>query len=186
MSNLDLPLGAGEVPGAGTFARYVPELGAAAFAFSRAVYRHSRLSHREFEAGRIRTAQINGCIVCQAWRGERDTAAYLAASGEIDGRSVADNGPAPDEAFYEAVEGWRNSPVFSDRERVVMEFAERMGEAPQELSSDEGFWERARGLFDTAELMDLTLSASSWIAMGRMMHVLGLDRHCGVPAPAAA
>lgn len=33
--------------------------------FSKAVYTKSKLSLPEFEAARARTAEINGCLVCQ-------------------------------------------------------------------------------------------------------------------------
>ena len=97
-------------------------MAAAGFAFSTAIYRHSRLSHRESEAARVRTAQINGCRICQAWRGAADTPALLAAAGAGDGPSVVDNGPVPDEAFYQAITDWRGSPLFSPRERAAIAF----------------------------------------------------------------
>ncbi len=50
----------------------VPGIGPAAATFAQAVYEHSRLGLREFEAARLRIAQINGCLFCQDWRTERD------------------------------------------------------------------------------------------------------------------
>ncbi len=55
---------------------------------SLAVYAKSTLGLREFEAARLRIAQINGCIVCMDWRTDRD------------GEKVEDG-------FFEAVENWR-------------------------------------------------------------------------------
>ena len=182
MSNLDIPGEQMNTPGTFAFGHYVPEIADAAFGFSRAVYQHSCLSHREFEGARLRTAQINGCRACQSWRGERDTPVYLAAGGYVGAGSVVDNGAAPDDAFYEAVQRWREAQVFSPRERLAIEFAERMGLAPQDLSADADFWDRARALFSNREILDLTLSIGSWIAMGRAMHVLGFDRTCALPA----
>jgi len=51
---------------------YAREIMAAAGGFSKAVYQHSLLSLREFEGARSRTAQINGCIICQQFRAARD------------------------------------------------------------------------------------------------------------------
>lgn len=164
---------------------YGGPMAAAGFAFSRAVYRHSRLSLRESEAARVRTAQINGCRICMAWRGAADTPALLAAAGE-EGPSVVDNGPAPEEAFYRAIGKWRGSPLFSERERIALEFAERIAAEPQGLAADDPFWARARALFDDAEIVDLTLSVASWMAMGRATHVLGLDQSCPFPGTAPA
>jgi len=42
----------------------VPKIGPAAARFSAAVYEHSTLSLREFEAARLRVAQINQCHFC--------------------------------------------------------------------------------------------------------------------------
>ena len=45
---------------------------AASSAFAAAVYRESALPLREFEGARMRTAQINGCMVCKDLRADRD------------------------------------------------------------------------------------------------------------------
>ena len=50
----------------------VPRIGVPAAKFSAAVYEHSTLSLREFEAARIRIAQVNHCSFCLDWRTERD------------------------------------------------------------------------------------------------------------------
>ena len=67
-----------------------------------------------------------------------------AANGVRPDKLVTDNGPAPDEAFYAAVDQWRTSPLFSDRERTAIEFAERFAEEPKAIADDEDFWQRAR------------------------------------------
>ena len=46
----------------------VPEIGGAAATLSLKVYSDSTLGLREFEAARLRIAQINGCLFCQDWR----------------------------------------------------------------------------------------------------------------------
>lgn len=50
----------------------VPGIGPAAAAFSAAVYAHSTLSLREFEAARLTIARVNGCLFCLDYRTERD------------------------------------------------------------------------------------------------------------------
>jgi alkylhydroperoxidase family enzyme len=159
-------------------ATHAQELMAAAGAFSKAVYTHSRLSLREFEGARARTAQINGCLVCQAFRAARDAPSMFAANGVRPPHLITDNGPAPDEAFYAAVETWPTSPLFSDRERVAIEFAERFAEDPKGLSADEAFWGRAHALFDDGEIVDLAHSVAAWVGLGRVAHVLGFDTVC--------
>lgn len=149
---------------------------AAAAAFSKAVYRHSRLSLREFEAARARTADINGCIICQQFRASRDLGGMFAGTGTRG--TVVDNGPAPDEAFYAEVNDWRNSGMFSQREALAIEFAERFGTEPKALAADEIFWQRMRASFSNADIADLTNSAAAWVGLGRVAHVLGFDELC--------
>lgn len=146
--------------------------------FSKAVYQHSILSLREFEGARSRIAQINGCIVCQQFRAARDAAAMFAASGVRPDHLITDNGPAPDEAFYNDVENWRTSPLYSRRERMAIEFAERFAEEPKVIADDEDFWERAHALFSDKEIVDLAHSVAAWVGLGRVAHVLGFDSVC--------
>ncbi|QGP81287.1 carboxymuconolactone decarboxylase family protein [Sphingobium sp. CAP-1] len=154
------------------------QLMASADAFSKAVYQHSILSLREFEGARSRIAQINGCIVCQQFRAARDAPSMFAATGVRPDHLVCDNGPAPDEAFYAAVSQWRISPLFSPRERIAIEFAERFAEEPKMIADDEDFWERAHALFSDTEIVDLAHSVAAWIGLGRVAHVLGFDSVC--------
>lgn len=146
--------------------------------FSKAVYQHSILSLREFEGARSRIAQINGCIVCQQFRAARDAPAMFAATGVRPDHLITDNGPAPDEAFYSAVEQWRTSPLFSERERTAIEFAERFAEEPKVIADDEDFWSRAHAIFSDEEIVDLAHSVAAWTGLGRVAHVLGFDSVC--------
>jgi alkylhydroperoxidase family enzyme len=119
---------------------YVPELYAAASGFSAAAYVHSKLSLREAEGARMRTALINGCTLCQNSRAGRDLPGYLTAIGADASASIVGRGdPVPDEAFYRDIIAWQNSPLYSDRERLMIELAERMGEQPRSLCNDQAF-----------------------------------------------
>ncbi len=159
------------------------EIMATAGAFAKAVYQHSILSLREFEGARTRIAQINGCIICQQFRAARDAPSMFAATGVRPDHLVSDNGPAPDEAFYEAVEQWKTSPLFSPRERLAIEFAERFAEEPKVIAQDEDFWSRAHALFSDEEIVDLSHSVAAWMGLGRVAHVLGFDTVCLPFAP---
>jgi alkylhydroperoxidase family enzyme len=155
----------------------VPEISAAAVVYSRAVYRSSCLSIREAEGARLRTAQINGCLLCQNFRMARDVPGYVGPTDRLD-RAHGD--VLPDEAFYIAVEKWRTSSLFSPRERLAIEFAEGMGQEPISLADNEAFWERMHARFSDTEITDLSFSVASWIALGRVTHVLGLDSSCEI------
>jgi alkylhydroperoxidase family enzyme len=163
---------------------YARDIVAAAFAWSKATYEHSVLSLREFEAARARTAQINGCLLCQTWRSDRDTVAYLESLGGA-GNSVATRGdPAPGEDFYDAIADWRGSPLFSERERVAIEYAEGLGLDPHGIAEDEDFWTRAKAVYSDEELVDLSYCIACWMGLGRVAHALGIDGVCQIPSRA--
>ena len=158
---------------------YATRIGAAGGAFANAVYQSSALPLRVLEAARYRTAQINGCMVCQGMRAAKHVDPMLAGGGGDAATSiVARGGPAPDEAFYAAVETWRDSPVFAERERLALEHAERFADDPHGFAGDEAYWSRLHAAFTDDEIVDLTLCISAWMAMGRVTHVLELDTVC--------
>lgn len=183
---IDVPQEQADQPYAFAFDKLAPEIMAASGVFSKTVYQHSKLSLREFEAARYRTAQINGCMICQQFRAARDLGQLYSGLAVKD--TVAGNGPAPDEAFYAAVERWREAVVFSEREKLAMEFAERFAEAPQALATDEAFWSRFRARFSDEETIDLAHCVACWVGLGRVAHVIGFDQVCltGAPAPKTA
>lgn len=141
----------------------VPKIGPAAGKFSGAVYAHSTLSLREFEAARLRIAQINGCIFCQDWRTERD------------GVKVPDG-------FEHAVENWTTDDSLSVRERLAAEYAGRFAEDHHNL--DDEFWTRMLASYSQEEVVELSMCLGSWIAFGRLNRVLGLDTACVLPTGA--
>lgn len=158
---------------------YAPEVGSAAVAYAKAVYQSSCLPLRVLEAARYRTALINGCTICRSMRAARDINGYLeSVGGDASQSIVARGGAAPDEAFYAAVEDWRHATLFTAREQLAIEFAEQMGETPKSLATDDAFWTRMHAAFSQAEIMDLTLCIGAWMALGRTVHVLGLDAVC--------
>ncbi|RFU83103.1 carboxymuconolactone decarboxylase family protein [Streptomyces triticagri] len=138
----------------------VPGIGPAAAEFSLAVYAHTTLGLREFEAARLRIAQINGCLFCLDWRTDRD------------GATVEDE-------FPEAVSGWRTTGAFDDRTRLAAEYAERY--ALDHHGLDDAFWSRMRAHYSQVEIVELTMCLGSWLAFGRLNHVLGIDAVCVLP-----
>jgi alkylhydroperoxidase family enzyme len=139
----------------------VPGIGPAAARFSAKVYSDTTLGLREFEAARLRIAQINGCLFCQDWRTERD------------GETVED-------AFPEAVAAWRTTDALDGRARLAAEYAERF--ALDHHGIDDAFWARMTAEYSDAEIVELSMCLGSWIAFGRLNRVLGLDTACTLPA----
>lgn len=141
----------------------VPGIGPAAATLAMSVYEHSTLGLREFEAARLRIAQINGCLFCQDWRTERD------------GQKVEDT-------FDQAVQEWRTTRDFDDRTRLAAEYAERY--ALDHHGIDDGFWQRMRTHYSDREIVELSMCLGSWLAFGRLNRVLGLDAACVLPSHA--
>ena len=158
---------------------YAPEIIAASDAFAHAVYAHSKLSLRMFEAARIATAVINGCTICQNWRTARDASALGLTAG------VATRGPEPDEAFYAALLAGRDDHL-SPAERAAVRYAQAMGEDPRGLAVDEALWGEVKAQLTDAEIVDLTYCVAAWMGLGRVAHVLGIDAACRIPAHQAA
>ncbi|MFE0678083.1 carboxymuconolactone decarboxylase family protein [Streptomyces sp. NPDC058867] len=156
---IDIPEGTD--PLAHVWGAMVPGIGPAASAFSLAVYEHSTLGLREFEAARLRVAQLNGCLFCLDWRTERD-------------------GEKVEEDFADAVTRWRTTDAFDERTRLAAEYAERYTCDHHNL--DAAFWSRMKACYSQPEIVELTMSIGSWLAFGRLNHVLGLDSVCVVPS----
>lgn len=156
--NIDIP--EGKDPIGYVWGEMVPGIGLAASKFSLSVYSDSTLGLREFEAARLRIAQINGCIFCQDWRTERD-------------------GAKVEDGFDQAVTDWRTTDAFDDRTRLAAEYAERY--ALDHHSLDDEFWARMSEHYSQREIVELSMSIGSWLAFGRLNHVLGLDTACVLP-----
>jgi alkylhydroperoxidase family enzyme len=166
-------------PSAYVWSHYAPEIASAAGGYAHAVYTKSLLSLREMEAARMRTAQVNGCELCMGMRSDRDLAGYLQNAGVDPRLAVSARGdPVPDERFYEEIEIWQTSDCFSLREKLVIEYADRMGTEPKTIKHDETLWARLHAQFSDAEIVDMTFCIGAWMALGRLTHVLDLDSVC--------
>ena len=98
---------------------------------------------------KLRASQINGCAYCidMHWKD-------LRAIGEGEQRLYA-------------LDAWRESPFYSDRERAALEWTENVtlianGHAPDEV------YDRVRPFFNDRELADLTLAIATINAWNRL------------------
>jgi alkylhydroperoxidase family enzyme len=145
------------------------EIGRQARTYSAAVYRCATLTLREFEAARMRIAQINGCRMCLAFRTGSDSALWSNDSAEVA------------ESFYDGVANWSATPDMTLRERLTAEFAERFALRHDSLQQDEEFWDALHANFSDSELVELALSIGSFLALGRFGRVFGIDEVCEAP-----
>jgi AhpD family alkylhydroperoxidase len=106
----------------------------------------ARLEPRLFELVKIRSSQINGCAYCIDMH-TKD--ARLA--GETEQRIYALN-------------AWRETPFFSDRERAALEWTEAVTRVGDSHVPDD-VYDRVAAQFDEAELVALTFGVvviNSW------------------------
>ncbi len=87
----------------------------------------------------FRVSQINGCAYCLDMHSKD-----LRAAGETEQRIYL-------------LAAWRESPFYSERERVALEWAESLTTLNENGDSDE-VYERAKKQFSETELIDLTLA----------------------------
>ena len=164
MPNVTVPDGAD--PLVHVWTALAPKLTSAAGGYSSAVYEHSNLSLREFEAARITLARINDCALCLDWRTARD---------------VPSAGPTPTRCRSRSTSAvGTDDGALTEREQLAAEFARRY--AVDHRSMDAAFWARCHDAYSDDELVDLALCVGSWLALGRFNQVFDIDGACRVPA----
>jgi AhpD family alkylhydroperoxidase len=142
----------------------LPGLGSAVANLARYVYEYdnSSLTPRERECARMRVAQINNCPVCLGWR-----IPALATAGV-------------DEELYAHVSEYRDSPAYSPREKLCIEYAERFILDHQNMGDE--FWARMRAAFSDLEILDLGITVGHLLAFGRLTAVLRIGQSCSFAA----
>jgi AhpD family alkylhydroperoxidase len=98
---------------------------------------------------KMRASQINGCAYCLDMHSKDARAA-----GESEQRLYV-------------LDAWRETPLFSDRERAALEWTEAVTLVTKDHVPDEVF-ERVRRHFDESELVHLTLAVMAINAWNRL------------------
>ena len=108
------------------------------------------LDHRLRELIDIRVSQLNGCAFCidMHWKDAR-------AAGE------------PEERLY-MLNAWRESTLFSERERVALELCEAMTLIADDHVPDE-LWSRVAATFDPHEAAQLVFAITAINAWNRLL-----------------
>lgn len=119
------------------------------------------LTPREREAVRILFAVRSGCPVCS---GMRLGAAKQGFSDE----------EIPEELYQASMSLDLAWPGFTDRERLLLEFADRFERDADGINDDDAFWERINTSLTEPELADALNMFGIWIGTGRTLKVLGV------------
>jgi 4-carboxymuconolactone decarboxylase len=87
----------------------------------------------------------------------------------------------------EAIAGYRTSPLFSEAETLVLEYADAMTQTPVEVS--DALFDRLRAQFTPAQLVELTSGLAWENYRARFNHAFGLESEnftegsvCALPA----
>jgi alkylhydroperoxidase family enzyme len=82
------------------------------------------------------------------------------------------------EEMYAHLDESRDSDLYSEREKLAIEYTERF--VLDHLSLDDAFFARLADHFDPGELVELTYCIARHMALGRVTQVLELDLVCPV------
>lgn len=148
------------------FFQTAPE-GAKAMMAVETVIEQSGIEHGLLELVRLRASQINGCAFCIHMH-VKDALKH----GE-DGLRLA------------LLDGWRDSPLFSDRERAALAWTESLTRVAKTRAPDEVF-ETLRSQFDDREIAYLTLAIGAINLWNRVQIGLRAVHPAERPSVAAA
>jgi len=112
--------------------------------------RQSGLERTLLELVHVRASQINGCAYCLDMH-TKDARAH----GETEQRLYALN-------------AWRETPFYTDRERAALEWTEHLTLLAEKGVPDE-LWNRTREHFSEEELMHLTLAVAQINSWNRLV-----------------
>jgi alkylhydroperoxidase family enzyme len=74
--------------------------------------------------------------------------------------------------LYEHVAEYRERDDYTEREKLAIEYAERF--VVDHAGIDDAFFARLRAAFADDEVLDLTICISTFLAVGRLLQVLGI------------
>ena len=79
---------------------------------------------------------------------------------------------------YAQVAQWRDNPLYTQREKLAIEFAERF--ANDHRNIDGRFFERLRAEYTDVEVVELATFLARCLGFGRINKVLGLEEVCEI------
>lgn len=121
------------------------------------------LGHRLVELVSLRVSQINGCVYC------------------LDMHCTALRKAGMEQRKLDTLAAWRESPLFDERERAALGWAEALNAIGGAHVPDEAFAAVQRS-FDEREIAELAFT----VAMIRAWNTLNVGLHVPLPMAAAA
>jgi alkylhydroperoxidase family enzyme len=130
------------------------------FAFRDPYLKNGVVDSRIKELARLKIARLNGCQTCSLARYESATRQGL------------------DEACIAQLDLPVEEQTFSERERLAVEFAERM--ATDHFGIDDTFVDQLKTNFTPSEILELGFMIGQFIGFGRLLVALGLHQYSSV------
>jgi len=118
-------------------------------ALSQATKQETSLEESLLHLVDMRVSMLNGCAFCV----------------DMHAKEAKINGERELRLYHLAI--WRESPLFSDKERVALAWAEKLTQVSQTEISDE-FYQETRDVLSEQELSDLTYAVVSINAWNRL------------------
>jgi hypothetical protein len=126
------------------------------------------LTPREREGMRILGAVKTNCPICAGMRLWRDWPGFSAE--EI-----------PEEFYQNAIAANLDWEGFSERERLLIEFADRFERDIDGINGDDALWERMHAQLNDTEIGNLVIMLATWLGTGRALKALGVGSVCVIP-----
>ena len=126
------------------------------------------LTAREREGMRILGAARTNCPICAGMRLWRDWPGFT--GGEI-----------PEEFYQNAIDCNYDWDGFTDREKLLIEFADRFESDIEGVNGDDVLWERMHAHLTETEIGDLVIMLACWLGTGRALKSLGIGSVCVIP-----
>jgi AhpD family alkylhydroperoxidase len=123
------------------YRKYAPEALKAMMGLEKFIS-ESGLDRKLIQLIKMRASQINGCAFCLDMH-------------SIDARALGET-----EQRLFALDAWRETPFFSDRERAALEWTEAITRVSETHVPDE-IYEEVKKYFNEKEIMDLTIVATT-------------------------
>lgn len=158
---VELDILAGRDPSLNAVMAHHAEFFAKYFEFFYPAHERGVLETRVKELARLRIARLNDCRTCSMARYESATAQGL------------------DESCIAQLDVPEEQRQFSERERLAVEFAERM--ALDHQSIDDEFVAQLRTSFTEPEILELGMMIGQYIGFGRLLVALGIHRYSERP-----
>ena len=115
---------------------------------------------------KLRASQLNGCAFCI----------------DMHVKEALDDGEDPQRLHL--LSAWRESPLYSEKERAVLAWTESLTLVAQTTAPDADF-EALKAHFSEAEIVDLTVAIAAinvwnrWAVGFRSQHPVGMDKRVG-------